>query len=48
MSTIVGYDKIIALDKGAIVEEGHPQDLISNTSSVMHLLMKDSGIGGSV
>ena len=46
MSTIAGYSKIIALDKGEIAEEGSPQTLISNSNSVMHLLMKDSGIGG--
>lgn len=33
LETIIDYDKVLVLDKGALIESGNPYDLLSNNGS---------------
>lgn len=43
LQTIVDYDKVLVLDKGSLVEVGHPWELISNENSQFHSMCASSG-----
>ncbi|OMH84582.1 putative multidrug resistance-associated protein [Zancudomyces culisetae] len=38
-----GYDKVLVLDKGAVVEFGEPWDLIQNPDSLLGKMIADTG-----
>ena len=46
IKTVLGYDKILVLDKGKVVECGHPKELLKNTNGMFYdLYMQSSGKG---
>ena len=46
IKTVLGYDKILVLDKGKVVECGHPKELLKNTNGMFYdLYMQSLGKG---
>ena len=46
IKTVLGYDKILVLDKGRVVECGAPQELLKNTNGIFYdLYMQSLGKG---
>lgn len=43
LQTIVDYDKVLVLDKGSVVEFGHPWDLMKNTDGQFKSMCEMSG-----
>lgn len=43
LQTIVDYDKVLVLDKGSLVEFGHPWELLRNENSQFHGMCASSG-----
>ncbi|KAK3997512.1 ATP-dependent bile acid permease [Cladorrhinum sp. PSN332] len=43
LQTIVDYDKVLVLDKGQIVEYGHPWDLLKKTNGTFRSMCETSG-----
>ena len=44
LHTVTGGDMIIVLDKGTVVEQGHPDVLLSDTDSHFYKMAKAAGI----
>ena len=44
LHTILDYDKILVLQKGKVVENDSPNNLMNNRTSIFHLMCKDAGI----
>lgn len=40
----LGVNRVIVLDKGMIVEDGHPEDLLKNENALYTALAKEQGI----
>lgn len=40
----LGVNRVIVLDKGTIVEEGHPEELLKNENSLYTSLAREQGI----
>jgi ABC-type multidrug transport system fused ATPase/permease subunit len=44
IDTVMDYDKILVLDKGAVAEYDTPQHLLQNPQSLFHTLSKEAGL----
>ena len=44
LNTVTGGDMIIVLDRGHIVEQGHPDTLLADSNSTFHKMAKTAGI----
>ncbi|XP_062618978.1 multidrug resistance-associated protein 1-like isoform X2 [Saccostrea cucullata] len=44
INTVMDYDRILVLDNGRLLESDTPQNLMSNTKSLFHELVKNAGI----
>jgi ABC-type multidrug transport system fused ATPase/permease subunit len=43
LQTIVDYDKVLVLDKGEVVEYGHPHELLSKEKGMFRRMCESSG-----
>lgn len=43
LQTIVDYDKVLVLDKGRVVEYGHPYELLKKDGSIFKGMCETSG-----
>ena len=44
LNTIMDYDRIMVLDKGAIAEFASPNTLVEDQNSIFHSMVKDAGL----
>ena len=44
LNTIMDYDRIMVLDKGAIAEFASPNSLVEDQNSIFHSMVKDAGL----
>ena len=45
--TIVGYDKVVVMDAGHVVEEGSPRELFAREGGLFRALCLKEGISGT-
>lgn len=47
LHTVIDYDRIVVMDRGAVVEDGSPEELLDKPAGFLSALVRDTGTAGA-